>query len=178
MPSSDPKGGVRNGMGTDRWRNDHTGPVAPSYSYDELLRRRGSLLTFVRRESAGDTGVAAAAEAGTRDVGSAASLTQEQREEAKTQLRAILGAEVVAGQGEKLLERCAWDVQRAVEAHFNGEGDAPSTARAAVGNAGASAREVPDALRPSIKRPSQSASAEQQRKKGKQRSVLSMWGQN
>ena len=164
-------------MSTDRWRNDHTGPVAPSYSYDELLRRRGSLLTFVRRESAGDTGVAAAAEAGSRDVGSAAALAEEQREEAKTQLRAILGAEVVAGQGEKLLERCAWDVQRAVEAHFNGEGDAPSTARAAEGNAGASAREV-DALRPSIKRPSQSVSAEQQRKKGKQRSVLSMWGQN
>ena len=116
MPSSDSgTGGVRNGLGADRWGNDHTGSVAPSYSYDDLLRCRGSLLGFVQRESA-----KAAAEV---DNGATDS-THQQRERAKLQLQSILGTELSDGEGAELLDRCGWDVQRAVAEHFNDEAGA------------------------------------------------------
>ena len=159
MPSSDPRaGGVRNGMGADRWRNDHTGAVAPSYSYDDLLRRRGSLLSFVRHGSA-----TAATEVNNEAA------THQQREQAKLQLQSIFGTELSDAERVELLERCAWDVQRAVAEHFNDE----ATSQTAL-SSGASASEVEPT---SMKRPAQSADRKQH-KKGKQReqrSVLSMW---
>ena len=163
MPSSDSgTGGVRNGLGADRWGNDHTGSVAPSYSYDDLLRCRGSLLGFVQRESA-----KAAAEV---DNGATDS-THQQRERAKLQLQSILGTELSDGEGAELLDRCGWDVQRAVAEHFNDE----AAAQEAV-SPRASASEI-GPMKPSMKRPAQDAGRKQHKKAKQraQRSVLSMW---
>jgi hypothetical protein len=173
MPSSDPKKpGVRSGMGADRWQNDHTGPVAPSYTYDDLLRRYGSLLAFVRRDSGSgaNSEAAAVAEPSNSGIGSA----NDRRKDAKTQLQSVLGAELSDGEATQLLERCSWDVQRAVSAHFDDELAAPSTARAA-GNAEDARTGGVETLRLGTKRPAQSGGREQQ--KSTQRSILSMWSQ-
>ena len=174
MPSSDSKNGVRSGMGADRWRNDHTGPVAPSYTYGDLLRRRGSLLAFVRHDSGGhdDAAVAAAAEpdSGAADSGDTGS--DEQLNDPKAQLRSVLGAERSDGELTQLLERCGWDVQRAVAAHFN---DVPAASCTALPRNNAEARVGGvEAVRAGKKRLAQSEGRHQQ--KGKQRSVVTMWG--
>jgi alkylated DNA repair dioxygenase AlkB len=180
-PSSSPQaqGGLRDKTlaAPDRWRNDHTGPVAPSHSYADLLRRRGSLLSFVQSGSSGGSGAAAAETVGSASGGSSgdssslsAAASGERSEEAESQLRAILGPGPSDAELGALLRRCGWDVQRAVAAHFNdGVGAPPPSAGADGGGRGAEARPAQG-----TKRPTQAA--EGQNKKGKQRSVLSMWG--
>ena len=165
MPSAD--GGAREGMATDRWQNDHAGPVAPSYSYADLLKRRGSMLSFVQ------AGGAAAVAAGVASSGPAAQgaadaavRSPEEGEKVDT-LRAIVGTEPSDDAVRALLQRYGWDVQRAVAAHFNDGADAAAPGGGAGGGGGAAAER-------GAKRPAKSAGGQQ---KSKQRSVLSMWGQ-
>ena len=175
MPSADHRNGVRSGMGSDRWRNDHTGPVAPSYSYGDLLRRRGSLLAYVQHDggvSNDNRGVAVVAELDSGATNSVAVSSDERPDHAQAQLRSVLGAELSAGEVTQLLERCGWDVQRAVAAYFNDEPSASSTALAgddAIARVGRV-----DTVRVGTKRLAQSEGGGQQKRK--QRSVLTMWG--
>ena len=205
--------------GTDRWRNDHAGPVAPRYSYADLLRRRGSLLSFVQpgggsasaAAEGGGSAPAAAAEAAVGSAGAAESTVGSSEEGEKVSefelkmmsfaltmmnsvlklnefrkvetLRAILGAEVSDPAARALLERCGWDVQRAVAGHFNdGAGDVAAAAAAAAagvggGGGGAAGGGGGEGGRATaergVKRSATSAGGHQ---KSEQRSVLSMWG--
>ena len=145
--------------------------AAPSWSYAELLRRRGSLLSFVAAAPAGPAPAAVAAAAAapaaadaTEGGAAAAAPTDEDGGGDKVEtLRDILGPGPSTAEVRSLLARANGDVQRAIEAHFAA---AATSAAASAAAAAAPARAPSGGPR---------GRAPKRAKKGGQRSVLAMF---
>ena len=136
---------------------DPSGCSPPSSSYTELLRRQGSLFSFVAAGSTTNSNSNSRIGTNTRndnlcdDAG-----TAPEADERIGMLRSILGSELPSPKLQQLLDRNQGDMQRAIDAHF-------SNTTAASGPEANGER--------ALKRPKTENSGG-----SKQRSVLAMWG--